>query len=303
MTEMDGSENRRPRRGVVIFLSLLPLWLVISTGIGLWLWNRGGENQPEQAKFKTPISAEGLESDLRKIVEIAGPRHLGSDRGHIGLKRVSAMIRSSLGPENAGYALEMHPGPTTPEGTWPLVLARLPGEGKPLAVVAGYDSREGSPGVEANGTGLASVLAIAQAMAGETLGRPVTFAFVPHAYDLDAPVREVGRQLMDQLGDVELIIVVEATGTAADLIVSARNTALLESFENRVRIAGAETICLGEDHDPASLLEELGAPAVRLSTRAMVLPSEQDDVLPGPGVHAQATAHLATLVRILAGAR
>ncbi len=288
---------------MVIFLTVLPLWLIGSTGIGLWLWHRGQGDQEklETNRFRTPISVEGLEDDLRKIVEIAGPRHAGSERGATGLRRTAAMIQGSLGTGNAGYPLEVHPGPKAGEGRWPLVMARLPGEGRSIAVVAGYDARAGRPGVEENGTGLSAVLAVAQALAGDAPGRPVTFAFVPHVYGEEGLAMDSLGRLGAHLDDPAMLLVVEAMGQTDSLMVSSRDTSLLEPFEGRARVVGAEVVCLGDDRDPASLLFEMGLPAVRVSTRAMLAPDDPDDRLPDPRTHAAATIKLAELVRDLAG--
>ncbi len=283
---------------MVIFLTILPVWLVASTAIGLWLWHKGGEGQPEPAKLRTPVSVEGLESDLKKIVEIAGPRHVGSDRGAIGLRRISAMIRGTLGPENAGYLLEVHPGPPTERGSWPIVIARLPGEGPPLAVVAGYDAPADRVGVEFNGTGVASLLAVAQAMAGESPGRPVAFAFVPHAYDEKAPLEETARRLVDHLGEVGTVVLVEATGGSERLIASAHDRELLAPFEGRVAIAEVED----SGADPFGPLFEMGAPLVRVASQGGLAERASNERLPDPAVHAAATGRLGQLVGALAAA-
>lgn len=302
MNETGTSEDRGPRKGVVIFLTILPVWLVLSTGIGLWLWNRGGEDQPEARKFRTPVSIEGLESDLRKIAEVAGPRHISSERGVVGLNRVSAMIQGTLGPENAGYALEIHPGPRNEVGSWPIVIARLPGEGRAVAVVAGYDAAAEEIGVERNATGVASLLAVAQALAGESLGRPVCFAFVPHAYEEEAPLEESSECLIRNLGETEVLMVVEATGMSGQLSALSPDGALLERFGDHALADEIGEAGSGDRLDFWSRLLAMGAPAVRVSTRSGGAGDDPDDRLPDAAVHAAATERLALLLQELASA-
>lgn len=304
MNSSEQSGRPKRHRGVVIFLSLLPLWLLGSTVVGLWLWNRGGEVGEEAATrgFRTPISTESLQDDLRKLTEIVGPRHAGTEAGATGLRRAASMIEGSLGPGNAGYKVQVEPGPETPNGSWPIIIARLPGSKPGLAVLAGYDANPAGGGVEANATGVASTMAAAQALAGEELGKAVTFVFVPHAYELEGPVIATADRALGQLGDISTVLVVEATGADRSLMVSSRDTELLPAFEGLARIVGAEVVCLGEDTDPASVLFEMSAPAVRVSTRPIVLPDEADDVLPKPEEHVEATRRLTDLIRRLASA-
>lgn len=287
---------------MVILLSLLPLWLVGSTALSIWLWDQGRQKQAktERDQFRTPISARGLEQDLRKIVEVAGPRNTGSEQGATGMRRVAALIQGSLGPANAGYELEIFPGPETPRGSWPIVLARLAGEGEGIALVAGYDAAPGSVGVEFNATGLASVLALAQAMAGEKPGRPVTFAFVPHAYDAGAPVDDAMRRLVGAIGRVGALWVVEATGRSRELSVSSSDAALLAPFAGRARVDEGPS----EDPGFAERLSAAGLAALRITTTGSSAPAGgPDDRLPDPAVHAVATTRLAELARAAASAR
>ncbi|WP_338686401.1 M28 family peptidase [Haloferula helveola] len=296
----DEEVEARPARKskIVIMLVLLPFWLVASTVLGVWLWHRGQQQQEahEPEKFRTEISADGLADDVNKLVNICGPRHVGTEQGERGLSRAAAMIEGTLGPSNAGYRIESSPGPPTPNGSWPIIRATLPGdEREPLVVLAAYDASPDGGGVEANATGVASVMGIAQALAGENLGRPVVFAFVPHAYDAGSPRQEALERLLGKLGSFERILVVEATGADAKLIASASDPGLLTGLEGRV-------ITVEIDQAPLeSALYQAGQPAVRISTRRPVTGDVADSGLPLPGVHAEATRKLAELVRGLAG--
>jgi hypothetical protein len=91
-------------------------------------------------------------------------------------------------------------------------------------------------------------------------------------------------------------------GDAETLILSSRDTTALPAveFADLGKILGAEVICLGEDSDLASVLFEMGLPAVRVATRPMLLPDEADDKLPFAPTLAASSGRLIELVRRLA---
>jgi len=298
-------EGPKPQRSrwVVAMLVISPVWLVVSAIFGLWKYQHDATKEEvfEPSKFTTPVKADQLADDMRKLVEIIGPRNLASDDGKRGLKRAASMIQGSLGPGNAGYRVELvkHVGGSGFE--WPVIVVTLPGGGgQPLWVVTGYDTL--GIGVEANSSGVASVLSLARAVAGAKPLRPIKFAFLPHAYDADAPVLPLLDQFSSAMGKPHLVLVVEAMGAKGELLVSSRELEALKqpAFEKWATIVGAEAICLDDDVDLASALFELNQPAVRVATRRVVAAGEVDDQMPDPSHHAAATKALAELVMELA---
>ncbi len=302
------SEDPTPRRDrrVVVLLWLLPLWLVVSSVGGLWLYLRkkAAEEENGQMRIATGIHADGLRDDVGKLLGFVGERHSASATGTQGLTRAAAMIESSLGPGNAGYRVEKLGGPSMPAGRWPLLVVSLKGKDEklpPLWVVAAYDARPGSPGAEANASGVASVLAAAHAMASEFPARSVRFAFMPHGYETDGPLAETLEILQRRVGDASSLLVVEATGAGESLLVSSRdaeNRALVAA-DGIGKVVGAEAICLEDDFDLSSALFEMGLPAVRVATRPVVKEADADDIAPDPAVHAAATTALVALIRRL----
>ena len=94
-------------------------------------------------------------------------------------------------------------------------------------------------------------------------------------------------------------------GDAETLIFTSRDTTALPAIEfaDLGKILGAEVICLGEDTDLASILFEIGLPAVRVATRPLLLPDEEDeadDKLPFAPTLAASSGRLIELVRRLA---
>ena len=299
------SAPRRDRR-VVLLLWMLPLWLVISSLGGMWLYLRkqAAAEDDERVRFTTGVSEAGLQDDVGKLLGFVGERHSASSAGAQGLSRAAAMIEGSLGPGNAGYRVERVGGPSLPGGRWPILIAQVKGKEEdlpPLWVVAAYDARPGSAGAEANATGVASVLAAAHAMAAELPRRTIRFAFLPHAYETEGPLLDAFGILKSEVGKASSMLVVESTGAGKSLLVSSRdaeNPALAQA-RGLGEVVGAEAICLEEDFDLSSTLFELGLPAVRVATRPVVKADEADDKAPDPAVHAAATTALVDLIRRL----
>jgi hypothetical protein len=296
------------QRRVALLLWLVPLGLVFTSGLGLWLHFKAkvAAEQVEQARFTTAIKADLLHDDMGKMLGFVGERHISSAVGIQGLKRAAAMIEGSLGPANAGYKVESISGPEVDGNRWPILIATLRGSDQrssPLWIVAPYDTRPGSPGAEANASGVVSVMAAAHALANTSPKRSVHFAFVPHAYDTEAPVMELQGQLAERIGKASTVLVVESMGAAEKLMISSRDAgnAALRQASGLGEVVGAEAICLEDDFDLSSTLFELQLPAARVSTRPVVKADEADDTAPNPAVHAAATRSLVTLIERLSG--
>jgi hypothetical protein len=243
-----------------------------------------------------------LADDLRKIVTIIGERHGNSEQAAARLTRCALMIEGLLGPSNTGYTVRRERGPAD----WPLLHVTLKGKDSAapaLWVAASYDSRPGSPGVEANATGLAATLAAAQAVAADQPAADVHFIFLPHANDPDAPVVETAAKLRELAGAAKTLLVVEAMGAGEELWLSSRDAAAapLALVNGLGTVRGADVVCLGDDQDLASILFETGLPAVRVATRPLVQAAENDDRIPSAATLAGSTGRLVELIRRCAG--
>ena len=296
------------QRRIALLLWLVPLGLVCTSGIGLIFYFKGksAAEQVEQARFTTAINEDLLHDDMGKMLGFVGERHVSSPTGIQGLNRAAAMIEGSLGPGNAGYKMEKIAGPEVDEKRWPILIATLRGSDEkalPLWIVAPYDSRPGSPGAEANASGVVSAMAAAHALANTSPKRAVHFAFVPHAYDAEAPVMEVQSQLVERIGKASTVLVVESMGAADKLMVSSRDAAnaAFQQVTGLGEVVGAEAICLEDDFDLSATLFELELPAARVSTRPVVKADEADASAPEPAIHAAATRSLVTLIERLSG--
>ncbi len=303
-----GATNGRPR-WVTVLLVVVPLWLVVSAAVGLWVHLRPGGDAPDdaQATFARAVSVPAVTDDLRKIVGIIGERNVSSEKAAANLRRMASMIEGTLGPGNTGYTVRRERGPAE----WPILHVVLPGKNSKIPAVwvaASYDSPPGSKGGEANASGLAASLAAAQALAGEKFRAAVHFVFVPHANDPHAPVVETASALADLMakhGPPGAVLCVEAMGGGEELWLTSRETgaAPLSRVEGLGKVVGAEVICLEDDIDLASVLFEMDLPAVRVATRERVAAGEADDRVPFGGTVAAAADRLVELIRRTAGDR
>lgn len=298
------SEPKRRPRWTVVLLVVLPIWLVASASVGIWLLFRHEKKEAEvqQARFSQAVSTPLLADDLKKIVTVIGERNASSETAAANLSRMSSMIDGLLGPSNTGYEVKKQKGPAT----WPILHVAIRGKSdeSPLWVVTSYDSPPGSKGAEANATGLAATIAAAQALAGEKPARSIHFAFLPHANDPESPILETATIFRDMLKEnpPSSILCVEAMGSDESLWLTSRNTeaAPLSKIQDLGKVVGAEVACLGEDSDLASVLFEMNQPAVRVATRPILTPGEADDREPFAPTVAASAGRLVELIRRLA---
>jgi hypothetical protein len=297
-----------PRRAgwITLLLVLLPLWLVVSGGFAIWFYfyKEKRDAQEEQSRFAQTVSVPGLADDLRKIVEIIGERHGGSESAAKNLTRAASMIEGALGPANTGFTVRRVQGPAE----WPLLQVTVKGlkpDSPAVWVLTSYDSRPGSPGAEANATGLASTLAAAQALAADEPAADIHFLFIPHANDPESPILETAAKFATIATAPKAVLCVEAMGAGEPLWLSSRdsNALPLAHVQGLGSVRGAEVVCLGDDVDFASILFESGIPAVRVSTRPLVAGQEADDQLPPAPVLAASTGRLVELIRRCVSAR
>ena len=281
-------------------LAILPVWLLVSAGFAVWYYHfRENEAAFEaRQRFVKSVSSKVIEDDLRKFETIIGERNGASEKAAVNLTRAAKMIEGTLGPGNTGYEVTKIPGPAD----WPWLQVSIHGKNptRPAVwVLATYDSKPGSPGIEANATGVCATLAAAQALAGDSPESPIRFLFVPHGNDPESPILDVVSKSADLAKEAKAVLVVEAMGGGEDLWLSSRETTALplRKIDGLGSVRGAEVVCLGEDADFTSLMFEAGAPAVRVATRAQLLPEDSDDKPALPSTVAASAGRLVELIR------
>ena len=115
---------------------------------------------------RRPVSRDDLGKSLEILATRIGERHLGKPES---LESAAVWIESSLGGANLGYVVERHPYEVEGKTVRNLV-AELPGrERRDEIVVVGahYDTVPGSQGANDNGSGIAALISLARAFAGE----------------------------------------------------------------------------------------------------------------------------------------
>lgn len=299
--------EQRKRRWLPVLLVVLPLWLVVSGGVGLWLGFRNDREQArlEQARHARNVDAASMADDVRKLVEVVGRRDTSDEAGRRGLSRAAVMIEGALGAGNAGYPVVKSAGPETGGGSWPMLEVATGGEERPaLWVVAAYDTRGG--GVEANSTGVAAVLAAARALAGAGVRRELRVALVPHGFAAGGPARQGAELLRERIrsqGGALQVLCVESMGAGEDLWLSGRDpeSPAFRAVAGLGKVVGAGDAGLDDGFDLATCLAELGVPAVRVATRGRVAAEDSARAIPEQRVLAAAAGRLVELARRLAG--
>lgn len=302
---MSESPTKRPNWATAL-LVILPLWLVSSGAFAMWFYfhQEREDELLEQERFASTGSVASLTDDLKKIVEVIGERNGASEKASANLERVAAMIEGTLGPANTGYTVRRVSGPAQ----WPLLQVSLresPIKDGDVWVISSYDSRPGSPGVEANATGIVASMAAAQALAADIPAANVHFLFIPHSNDPESPILETANQVKVLVGDAKCILCVEAMGAEERLWLSSRDTSALplSKIQGLGNVRGCEVVCLGDDSDLASILFEMNLPAVRVATRPMLTPAESDHLPGNPDLLAASTGRLVELIRRCANHR
>lgn len=120
------------------------------------------------------VNREDLATALDILTHRIGERHLGKPES---LESTAIWLESTLGSGNIGYFVERQ----TYEVDGQMVrnlIAELPGRsrrGEIIVVGAHYDTVSGSPGANDNGSGLAALLSLARAFAGDPQARTLRF--------------------------------------------------------------------------------------------------------------------------------
>lgn len=155
----------------------------------------GKDVETEKAKAKQeqaaeimrkPVTQEDLEKYVKTLAGDIGERNMSNYKS---LRAAAFWIESTIGPSNMGYVVDRQNYEVDGQMVWN-VVAELPGSTHANEIViigAHYDTVEGSPGANDNGTGVAALLSLANAFSGSNPARTLRFvAFVneepPHSH-------------------------------------------------------------------------------------------------------------------------
>ncbi len=162
----------------------LPAGLLFLGGYSLYRSHSpsaGNEIDPNEAVrldaaalHRRPVSQTDLLHSLTILSENIGERDSSKPEK---LESAAVWIESTLGPANMGYTVTRQEYQASGQPVRNLV-ATLPGKTRREEIIvigADYDSALGSPGANGNGAGVAALISIAKAFAGERQDRTVRF--------------------------------------------------------------------------------------------------------------------------------
>lgn len=143
-----------------------------------------GEREPDDpneairleaaALNRRPVSAEDLSRSVEMLAKRIGERHVGKPEA---LESAALWLESTLGGGNIGYVVERHAFEVA-GGVLRNLVAELPGSGKREEIVVigtRYDTGTDPSQAELGGSGVAALLALARAFAGDPQERTVRF--------------------------------------------------------------------------------------------------------------------------------
>ncbi|MES2468116.1 MAG: M28 family peptidase [Verrucomicrobiota bacterium] len=169
-----------PQQTVRFLILGLPIGLILTGTLAMFIYFKVDEVHEEQSS-RVPVRRLLNDADLRAQVRTLaagiGSRHAGVPET---LSSAQKYIQSTLGPANLGFQVSRHEFAADGQTYYNLVID-LPGAPGPRAeeivlVTANYDSTAGSPGANANATGIAALMSLAQSFAGSASARTLRFA-------------------------------------------------------------------------------------------------------------------------------
>jgi hypothetical protein len=303
---------RRSLPWAKILIVAVPVWLLVSGGVGLYLHfhYQEKERQEQQHAYRKDINAKSLADDFSKISSWVGARHHQTAEARSGLLRMASMIEGSLGVNNIGYEVSKIAGKAHGDFTAPLLLADVLRRKtkEELWLIVPYDSPAELTRGQASASAVAVSFAVAQSLVGRSFERNVRFLYVPMAYadeqDRLDMAAQVQRVIATQGGAIQ-VLVLGSLLHEGKLTALTRDSGqpLLRNAADLVTASEDAEICLQGDGEFSSLLFEMNVPAALLLKKPLAeMNAEQEDSLePGTTVLARSAADVAEVVVRLAG--
>ncbi len=212
--------------------------LVVALPAGLLLFGVGAMFYTHMAASDEPIDPneqvrlEAASLNRREVNQADLERHLDTLAVRIGerniqvpekLESAAVWIESTLGQSNIGYTVQRQEYQVGERKVRNLI-AELPGSSlrdEIIVVGAHYDTVPGSPGANDNGTGVAAMIALAQAFAGDPQERTIRFiAFVneepPYFHTEQMGSFAYARKCRERAEDIKAMICLETIGYFSD---------------------------------------------------------------------------------------
>ena len=301
------------RRSWVKFLIVaVPVWLIVSGGVGLWAHFHYQEKErlEQNHVYRKDINPASLADDFAKISQQIGARHHGSDEGRAALLRMASMIEGSLGASNIGYEVKKMAGVESAGMTAPLLLTDVlrRKSKEEIWLIVPYDSPASLPRGAASASAVTVSFAVAQSLVGQPLERNVRFLYVPMIYAeeqerLDMAARV--QRMIASSGAAVQVLVMGSMLHSGELVALTRDSeqALLREAGNLVTVSEDAEICLQGDGEFSSLLYELNLPAALLLKKPESEMSEmlEDGIQAPANVLAQSAEQVVQVLWRMAG--
>lgn len=271
------SEPRSPFPWAKCLLVVIPSWLLISGGVGLYLHFQSQKKAQEETPhaYRKNINARSIADDYQKITEVIKARHHQSEQGIQGLKRMAAMIEGALGPSNIGYEVHSIPGVEVAGQTLPLISVDVMKKHTPEEtwLLIPYDSDPTLPRGAETASSVAVGLALAQQMIGQTWKKNCRFLFFPGAY-LDEEPRIALLAKMQRLishdEQAGQVLVLGSMLHPGQLHLLCRDSELPIAKIPTPILGAPESgeSCLNDDGETSTLLYEMGLSAALLYSKS-----------------------------------
>lgn len=234
------------------------------------------------ALMRRPVAREHLAASVEMLAGRIGERNAGRPDA---LEQAAVWIESMLGPGNLGYLVE-HQVFEAEGREFRNLVAELPGKERRREIIlvgASYDTPPGSPGAVTNASGVASLLALARALAGDPQERTLRFVAFAQGHGASGPddfsgsaayarrCRERGEQIVAMLcpdslglaGDGGLRLVGDES---ARYFLDAAKVAFSAASELPVRLADPDSMAASGRSEAASFAR-VEIPAVLATAR------------------------------------
>ena len=293
------------------FIVLVPVWLLVSGGIGLWahFHYEKKEQQEQKLAYRRAINEASLLDDFVKIADGIGARNLAQMNGVASLSRMSSMIDGALGVSNMGYEVKKIPGVEIDGRSLPIytvdVLRRETKE--EIWIVVPYDSPADAPRGAASASALSVSFAVAQSLVGQPMESNVRFLYVPGAFASEHLRMDLlGKcQRLILLGDRAKQVLVLGSMLHAGSLSAVGQDATQPLFVQKnipIAVVSAAEYCMQDDVRFSQLLLESGVPATEIFAQAdeSIDPSLEDSMTPPAKLIAAQAEQVLSLIKSLA---
>lgn len=270
------TDTKKPFSWAKFTIVAVPVWLLISGGIGLYLHFQveKKEQQKNDRVFQKAISNSSVADDYQKITAVIGPRHHESAAGIVGLTRMAAMIEGALGASNMGYSITKTAGIEINGYTAPIIRADVlkKDTDKEIWLIVPYDSDPALERGAESAASLAVAFAVAQQLVGQEFTHNVRFLFTP-----TSPADEEKRlellakiqRMITHSNRVGQVVVLGSMSHQSSLHSLCRDPSMpiASLSQELLKPSNGSEACLNEDGETSTILFEMSLPAALICSK------------------------------------